>query len=275
MRTLISIRQLPYSEETLRFGSLVAKLEDASITLMKVIDSDASLESAQKDLNKAVSMLEAEPVSTKIRKGQVLAEILKETRENEYDLLVIGSRDVAGLRDTFLRTLTGKLAEQASTSVLVVREHPKDLRKILISIGGQKMNKRVVRTGTSLARAANAAVTVLYVSPPVPSMYTGLEEMEETLEELLQTDTPIAKHLRWSAQYLAESGIESEIQIRRGIVADEIMREAMKGENDLVVIGAGSMEGSLKRLLMDKVTPQVVDRAPCSVLVVRRAKAGE
>ena len=159
-------------------------------------------------------------------------------------------------------------------SVLVVRESRPVLQRILIAIGGQKMNRNLIETGASLAQAAGAKVTVLYVTTPVPSMYTGLDGIEETLEELLQTDTPIAQHLRWSAQYLADQGVESEVEIRHGVVADEIMREAMKGHYDLVVIGPAPLEGALRRLLMDKVTPQVVDRAPCSVLVVRQTISG-
>lgn len=269
MRSLICIRQLPYSQETIKFGSLVAKLEDASITLMTVVDDESTVPEAEEALDDARLLLERPAAATKIRKGLVLDEILKESREEEYDILIVGAHDVAGILDTFVRTLSRKLADQASMSVLVVRESRPDLKRILISIGGRKMNRSVVETGAQLARAAEAEVTVLYVTEPVPSMYTGLSGIEETLEELLQTDTPIAQHLRWSAQYLADNEIQSELEIRHGVVADEIMREAMQGDYDLIVIGEKTVKRPLRRFMIDKVTPQVVERAPCSVLVVR------
>jgi nucleotide-binding universal stress UspA family protein len=271
MRTLICIRQLPYSKETIRFGSLVAQLEDASITLMTVVEDNSKISAAQDNVEEARAILERPAAEIKIREGHVLDEILKESQENDYDILVIGAHDVAGFLDKFVSTLTGKLAKQATMSVLVVRESGRDLKRILISVGGQKMNRNVIKMGASLAKAARAQVTVLYVSAPVPSMYTGLEGIEETLEELLQTDTRIAQHLRWSAQYLADHEIQSEVEIRHGVVADEINREAMKGDYDLVVIGARLHEGAFRRLMVDQVTPQVVDRSPCSVLVVRSA----
>jgi nucleotide-binding universal stress UspA family protein len=269
MKTLICIRQLPYSKETIRFGSLVAQLEGASITLMTVIDDEASTADAQKGLEEARALLDKPSATIKIGMGQALDEILKESHESEYDILVVGAHDEVGFLDKFVSTLTHKLANKAKMSVLVVRESGPDINRILISISGQKMNRTVVEMGASVAKAADAMVTLLYVTAPVPSMYTGLNGIEETLEELLKTDTPIAQHLRWSAQYLADQGVDSELEIRHGIVADEIMREAMQGHYDLVVIGARSLKGPLKRLMVDQVTPHVVDRSPCSVLVVR------
>ncbi|MGB3713850.1 MAG: universal stress protein [Candidatus Promineifilaceae bacterium] len=252
----------------------MAKLEEASVALMTVVEDDDSFPEAEKGLEEARDLLDKPSATIIVRKGHALEEILSESQENEYDLLVIGAHDFAGFLDKFLGTVTGKVANKATMSVLVVRESRPVLQRILITIGGQKMNRKLIETGASLAQAAGAKVTVLYVTAFVPSMYAGLDGIEETLEELLQTDTPIAQHLRWSAQYLADQGIESEIEIRHGVVADEIMREAMKGRYDLVVIGPAPIEGVVRRLLMDKVTPQVVDRAPCSVLVVRQAPVG-
>lgn len=274
MRTLICVRKLPYSKDTIRFGSLVAKLEAASLVLMTVVEDEDGIPEAEKGLDQARSLLDRPTATTKVRVGHALEEILKESQEYEYDLLVIGAHDVAGFLDKFLGNVTGKVANKARMSVLVVREGRPVLQRILVAIGGQKMNRNLIETGASLAQAAGAKVTVLYVTTPVPSMYTGLDGIEETLEELLQTDTPIAQHLRWSARYLADQGIESEVEIRHGVVADEIIREAMKGHYDLVVIGPAPLEGTLRRLMMDKVTPQVVDRAPCSVLVVRQTPVG-
>ena len=100
-------------------------------------------------------------------------------------------------------------------------------------------------------------------------MYSGLEDMDETLPELLQTNTPIAQHLRWAAHYLSQIGVPGEIKIRHGIVSEEIIREAEEGRYDLIVIGARTEMSLLNDLLMEKVTPHIVEHAPSSVLVVR------
>jgi nucleotide-binding universal stress UspA family protein len=166
------------------------------------------------------------------------------------------------------------VADKAASSVLVVRESGSEIGRILIPIGSQKLNRKLLETGANLARAAGATVTALHVTAPVPAMYTGLEGMEETLEEMLQTDTPIAQHLHWCAQYLAEMGVESEIEIRHGTVTDEVLRETLNGEYDLVVLGATEMEGPLKRMMAEKISPQVIEKAPCSVLIVKDTPVG-
>jgi nucleotide-binding universal stress UspA family protein len=101
-------------------------------------------------------------------------------------------------------------------------------------------------------------------------MYTGLEEIEETLPELLQTDTPLAQHLRRSAKILARHQVTATLKQRHGVAADEILREALEGNYDLVVIGASGTAGRLREWLLGNVTRQVVEHALCSVLVVKR-----
>jgi nucleotide-binding universal stress UspA family protein len=157
---------------------------------------------------------------------------------------------------------------------MVARDCKPELKRILVSVGGKKLNRKLIETGANLAEAAGAALTALHVTAPVPAMYTGLEGMEETLEEMLQTDTPIAQHLRWIAKYLADRGVESEIEIRHGAIADEIVREAIKGEHDLIVLGASAFEGPLQSLMTEKISPRVVDKAPCSVFVVKDNDVG-
>jgi len=274
MRTLICIRQFPHSKDTLRLGSLVAKIEDATIILMTVVDDDTEFPQAEAGLVEARSFLNRPGAAIKVRKGNARTEILKESQENEYDLIVLGAHVVAGFLDTFLGTITGKVADKATTSVMVARDCKPELKRILVSVGGKKLNRKLIETGANVAEAAGAALTALHVTAPVPAMYTGLEGMEETLEEMLQTDTPIARHLRWIAKYLADRGVESEIEIRHGAIADEIVREAIKGEHDLIVLGASAFEGPLQSLMTEKISPRVVDKAPCSVFVVKDNDVG-
>jgi nucleotide-binding universal stress UspA family protein len=270
MKTLICIRHLPYSEPTVKFGGLIANLEDSPLTVLTVIKKVADKTEAKINLEQAISILDREDVEKIIRKGDVLTEIFKEAKEGDYDVIVVGTQEVDRLLDMFLGTVTGKIAGKAHSSVLVVRgDRPVKLDKMLIAIGGQKMNQEVVKVGARIARASQAEVRVLYVTSPVPTMYTGLDEMEETLEELLQTDTPIARYLRWSALYLADQGLEAKLELAQGVDTDEIMRQALQGGYDLLVIGASAARGIFGRIFTEQVTPQVVERSPCSVLVVR------
>ena len=132
----------------------------------------------------------------------------------------------------------------------------------------------MIREGAFWALAAGAQTTLLHVANPVPSMYTGLPAMEETLAELLQTDTPAARHLRRGAEVLDQLGVAAELKLRRGVAADEILREADEGDYDLIVIGKRSGAAWLNGLLVGDVARQIVDGAARPVLVVPSANRG-
>ena len=64
-----------------------------------------------------------------------------------------------------------------------------------------------------------------------------------------------------------------ELRLRYSVAAAEILREVHEGDYDLIVIGAPGAAGRLKEQLLGNVTRQVVEHAPCSVLVVKRTSA--
>jgi nucleotide-binding universal stress UspA family protein len=61
--------------------------------------------------------------------------------------------------------------------------------------------------------------------------------------------------------------------LRRGIVADEIVKESEVGDYDLIVLGSSRSAGGLVRALMGDVTHKVVNLVERPVLVVRPSSA--
>jgi nucleotide-binding universal stress UspA family protein len=100
-------------------------------------------------------------------------------------------------------------------------------------------------------------------------MYAGLEEMEETLPELLQTDTEQARELKWAVGVLEDECEEVEIKLRQGVAADEILDEGGAGDYDLIVLGSSRSARGIFRVLLGDLTQTVVNRAQRPVLVVR------
>jgi nucleotide-binding universal stress UspA family protein len=247
----------------------VATLSASEVTLLTVVDGRVKKKAAAAMLARAQELVDVPVDQIKVRKGQSVEEIVEETEKRGYDMIVVGARVMNRFTQLLLRSVTQQVTKRVPVSVLIVKEERPSLKRILICTGGQKLNKAVIERGTQLAQAAQADVQLLYVAGPIPGMYSGLEDMDETLPELLRTNTPIAKHLRWAAQYLAEQGVAGEIKVRRGVVSEEILREAAEGNYDLIVIGARAEMSLLNELLMEKVTPQIVEHAPSSVLVVR------
>jgi nucleotide-binding universal stress UspA family protein len=153
---------------------------------------------------------------------------------------------------------------------LVVKQVPTELRRILICTSGQEREPTALQTGLQLASLAGAAVRLLYVADPMPHMYSGLETMEETFEELLDSGTLIAEHLRQAAAMLKNASVDGQLIKRHGLVVDEILKEIEEMAYDLVIIGATEHEAFWQALVLGRISPYVVENASCSVLVVHQ-----
>jgi nucleotide-binding universal stress UspA family protein len=166
------------------------------------------------------------------------------------------------------RLLSHKIIKNSPIPVMLVRNACMEFEKMLICTGGASISEPVIAFSAELAKAAGLKATLLYVTGAVPSMYTGMDEVEETLEELLETDTPVAKHLRASAKKLMRDLGEANVKIRHGDVAETILQEAEKAGCSLVVLGA-SGSGTVAGMLMGNVTQQIVNRAKSAVLIIK------
>lgn len=269
MNVLICVSELPFAEKTVQMGGLIANLLQRPVSLLKVIGQNGEKETAVATLQEAEQMLETPVTETAVSLGTPSQEILNQAESGRYSLIAIGAHTTRNLWDQFLQSVTQKVANQTTVSVLVVRDEPPALRRILICTSGHSNSEMVVRNGAALARLAGAKVTLLHVTKSLPAMYTGLQEMEETLPELLQTDTPLAQHLRWASEYLVKTQVPAELKLRHGIAVDELLAETQAVSYDLMMIGSQTEHNLLNSLLLGQVTPKIIDNAPCSVLVIR------
>ncbi|HIE38369.1 MAG TPA: universal stress protein [Anaerolineales bacterium] len=271
MKILLCIAGMPYAEATVRFGGGIAGSTQSSVTLLHVISRRGERVAGRRVLDRAHEMLPDLTVTRRIRQGDPTERILTEIRRGHHNLVVVGASQGSPLTQRLLGSVTLQIIRRAPISVLVVRRAGPHLERVLICTGGLDVAEPVIEAGSRLAEAAHARAALLHVISPVPSMYTGLDEIEETLPELLQTDTPTARHLRSGAEILARHRVSAELKLRYGVAADEILSEAREGDYDLVVIGASGTAGRLRGWLLGDVTRQVVEHAPRSVLVVRPA----
>lgn len=256
----------------LAFAAIVRSIEpDAALTLLHVLPRGGDAAAAEECLSDAQAKIAPVPSETKVRRGDPSSQILDEIREGAFDLVILGPNEAPGLRRHFLGSVTTQVVRRAPCSVVVAQQARSTLTHVLICSGGTDLAEDVIKTGAWIARAVAARATLLHVVTPVPSMYTGLGELEESLSELLQTDTPVARHLRRGARILEQQGVSAELRLRYGVVADEIIREAREANSDLILVGAVKGRPKLKRLMLGEVTQQVVERSPRSVLVVRGA----
>lgn len=258
-------------ETTLSFGISVARVLVADLTLLGIVQSKDRVYPLAEELEDVAAGLAADGLSVQARviSGEAEQVVLEEMEQETYDLVALGALARKRSSRPFFDPVVVRIIDQARTSVLAIKGERAGLSKVLISASCTEHGHLSTWAGAALACSAGAKTTILHVVDAMPAMYVGLEQMEETLAELLQSDTEKARQLRWAAQVVKAECEVSEVKLRRGIVADEILQEGQEGDYDLIVLGSSQAAGGLRRALMGDLASEVVTRAERPVLVVR------
>jgi nucleotide-binding universal stress UspA family protein len=147
--------------------------------------------------------------------------------------------------------------------------------RILLAVDGSDASMSAVATTAALPLGPGSAIEVVSVIPdrfaPEGSGWPAVVRMELPRDrERLYDD--IRRRLAGIADRLKTEGVTSEVQIREGRPASEILIEADRFGADLIVVGARGLS-AVRRVLVGSVSAEVVDHAPCPVLVARREAA--
>jgi nucleotide-binding universal stress UspA family protein len=275
MKVLICVNDLLVDEPGLVFGSGLAKNLQAEITLLHVIPKrkkTGDREKGEQLLKNAARILGDCPVNMKVRRDDVVKRIIKEAERENFDLVIITvSKIGVGRQPT--SSVHRSLFKSLPCCLLVVKNPKADVNRILICTGGLQMAEPLVNVGAEIARVSGADATLFHVAANIPTMYTGLTSIEETLFELLQTDTPVARHLRRGAEILAEKNVPAELKLRHGSAVYEIVREIDRENYDLVVIGASGADTMIKEWFYGNITQNIVDAVGIPVMVVNQQSA--
>lgn len=265
--SLIGIGRETHDPNLMQYALAITKALGLRPVLFHVSSTDEPSEEGERLLANARAMLPSEDVEVLHVEGNVEDEIVQELKRRPYQLLVIET----SISDSDQPTsrLGQRLANRVEVSVLLVRNPPERIDEILICTGGHPESTHAVALGIKLAQAIKATATILYVASNTPSMFTGLPALEEGLEQILTRESPLSNHLKEAASIAEAAGVETKLQLRHGVVAEEIVRACEIKPNDLVVIGAPKPGALIDRLLLGRIAPQLITSSNCSTLIVR------
>jgi nucleotide-binding universal stress UspA family protein len=122
--------------------------------------------------------------------------------------------------------------------------------RILIASNSTKHASSALESGILLAKKTKAKLGVVHVAPKMNDRQRGKD------------------HLATVAERLAEVGLEAKPFLRVGYPAEQIVHLANEEGFDLVVLGEGSPESLLRRVLAPT-AERVIANAPCPVLIAR------
>ena len=121
----------------------------------------------------------------------------------------------------------------------------------------------------SIAQRYGAKLFVEHVVQPLTMGYPYYAFPESVNQVYWDLTTDAAKHLKEVVQKYQWNGIHPEFFVQEGFVTDSILAFAEKQSVDLIVMGTHGRRG-IDRLTMGSVTEQVLRKAHCPVLAVRR-----
>jgi nucleotide-binding universal stress UspA family protein len=180
----------------------------------------------------------------------------REGRRVDCDLLVTGFRLGKRYHPLLRRLLSRSTADDDVTGqqsaipcAILVAQRPRwPLERILLVICGESADNAAMDWTLRLAKPSTAAVTVLAAVPPVPIMYHGLSRMEQGVAALLTTDTALGRQMHLAARRLTECKVDGTLRVRQGVPDQQICREVVEGDYDLIVMATKPCRWWLRQL---------------------------
>lgn len=143
------------------------------------------------------------------------------------------------------------------------------ITKILAATDGSEAAIRGIQYASYLASKLGCKVTLLHVvessSSPLSIAVKGEESRRKFEEELWEAGRSI---IRLSQKHLADAGIAVNYEVLEGRPADVICNYAKEQNFDLIIVGNRG-QGKVSKLLLGSVSNEVVQSAPCPVLIIR------
>lgn len=142
--------------------------------------------------------------------------------------------------------------------------------KILLAVDGSEASTTAISVVGSLSLPPDSTVELLTVIPDTPwtSGPWPAVTMIQPPEDLGRVRAEVGARLDDIAGGPGAGGRTMRTKVVHGRPASEIVLEAARFEADLLVVGAQGY-GVVERILLGSVSSEVVDQAPCPVLVVR------
>jgi nucleotide-binding universal stress UspA family protein len=140
-------------------------------------------------------------------------------------------------------------------------------KRILLAYDGSEAGQKALLDGLDVAQWSHAELFLVAVMPPVTPLVAvegAFFDAEVEAQERQRYEAILADGLR----RLKEAGYPARGQVLVGDSVEVITKFASDNGIDLIVVGHKHLEGWAARWWRASRSPALIERAPCSVLVV-------
>ena len=278
-RILVATGGSPWSHAALTYAIALAARMGAELRILTVLTLPSSYSADQNASsmnlvqgsieNAAQELLEEAadrawranvPYTTHYTWGPIPTTILQTATEGACDLIVLGSRRVAGCQRRTLGQIANVVAAQAPQPVLIVKRPlvPQALhgKRILVATGGSPWSEAAVSHTLMLAQSQDFEVCLIHVERDAP--HTDAQSSRSKGKQLLaQTEA------RAAAAGIAYTGV-----LDAGSIPHTILAIARRQQCSAIIVVSRGVMG-WKRPLLGHIASTVAARADLPVLIVK------
>jgi nucleotide-binding universal stress UspA family protein len=208
------------------------------------------------------------------RRGISVAPIILEyAREQDLDLIVMGTHGRRGLGHLFLGSVAEEVVRLAHCPVLTIRERKEErpvdqVKRILVPVDFSEHSRQALVYAKTLADFYGAHLQLVHVveDAKYPAFY--MAERFSYFDVAPAVATTAHKELIKFFQEAPGPEVIAEMHVLEGRAAPDLVKFAEQHASDLIVIATHGLTG-LEHVVLGSVTEKVVRRAPCPVLTVK------
>lgn len=216
---------------------------DADITVLGVAAAPTAMQAVQQSLTAIEDLLGDSSPSFEVivDQGHPADRILEEAIKEDYDLVTIPRAAPRRFPNPIKERTTRKLARLIPSHLLLARNVPDKIERILVCSGAESRSQETIRTAGELTSKSGAEFSVLHVMSQVALRPDSpVKDLAETADEAIERHTPEGEHLDKAIAMLRRVGVDSGIKpiLRHGLVVGQVKRELESQDYDLLVIGS-------------------------------------
>jgi len=191
---------------------------------------------------------------TEVVNARLAADAISELASNyKSDLILMGSSQRTVPQKVLFGNVIDNVLHSAPCDVIIFsytsEMRPINYEKILVPTAGYKHSQRAMQIAITLEKKFGGHITTIFVGR--------------------ESETNLAEDIMHKVKTYADMfGIPVDVLFQLGNVPEKIVDTAKKGDFSLVIIGSTERPHYYK-VLLGSVADEIVNKAPCNVLVVR------
>jgi len=226
----------------------------------------AQIEAGWQVLDRTVETLglDAQSVKRVNELGSPAEIVLRAADSAGADLVVVGARGQGRVAELFLGSVSHRVLLHAARPTLVVKGHPRPVRRVLVAVEGQDDGERIKEWLLVHPFIAPVDVTVLSVVVPIRwAEPYNVSDAELWTDRAKTYAEDLVKKL---AADLMGSRYSMGTRVAVGDVPATVAEQAK--DADLVVVASHGRKG-LERFLLGSTSHAIIHHVTCPILVIR------